>query len=78
MNRLISIELRKLRTTPALWITTAITLTLTLASVVANIELAGTDGAPALGSPDNVDKVLAVERAVVDGGHGARHHHHRR
>lgn len=60
MRRLISIEILKLRTTPALWVSTAIVLVLTVASVISNILLAGRSGAPALGTVDNVAKVLSV------------------
>ena len=60
MRRLISIEMLKLRTTPALLISTGIVAVLTVASVIANILLAGRSGAPALGSVDNVAKVLSV------------------
>ena len=60
MRRLISIEILKLRTTPALYVSTAIVLVLTVASVISNIFLAGRSGAPALGTVDNVSKVLSV------------------
>jgi ABC-2 type transport system permease protein len=60
MRRLISIEILKLRTTPALYVSTAIVLVLTVASVISNILLAGRSGAPPLGSVDNVAKVLSV------------------
>src|SRR3954449_10594827 len=60
MRRLISIEILKLRTTPALYVSTAIVLVLTVASVISNILLAGRSGAPALGTVDNVSKVLSV------------------
>src|SRR3954471_1351673 len=60
MRRLIGIEVLKLRTTPALFISTGIVLVLTVASVVSNIALAGRSGAPVLGSVDNVAKVLSV------------------
>jgi ABC-2 type transport system permease protein len=60
MRRLIGIELLKLRTTPALLISSVVTLVLTVASVISNIELAGRSGAPALGTVDNVSKVFSV------------------
>jgi len=60
MRRLISIEILKLRTTPALYVSTAVVLVLTVASVFSNIFLAGRSGAPALGTVDNVSKVLSV------------------
>jgi hypothetical protein len=37
MRRLISIEIQKLRTTPAVYVSTAIVLVLTVASVISNI-----------------------------------------
>src|SRR4051812_50223332 len=60
MRRLISIEILKLRTTPALYVSTAVVLVLTVASVFSNIFLAGRSGAPALGTVDNISKVLSV------------------
>src|SRR3954464_12542218 len=60
MRRLIGIEILKLRTTPALFVSTGILVLLTVASVISNIALAGRSGAPALGSVDNVAKVLSV------------------
>jgi ABC-2 type transport system permease protein len=60
MNRLISIELLKLRTTWGLSVSLGITFVLTLVSVVTNIELAGKSGAPAVGTVDNVSKTLSV------------------
>ncbi len=60
MKNLINVELLKLRTTPALYICTAIVAGLTLVSVVANILLAGKRGTPALGSVENVNKVFSV------------------
>jgi ABC-2 type transport system permease protein len=60
MRRLVSLEILKLRTTPALLISTGIVVVLTVASVISNIMLAGRSGAPALGTVDNVAKVLSV------------------
>jgi hypothetical protein len=60
MKRLITIELRKLATTPALYFCAAITFGLTVMSVFATILLAGKGGSPAVGSVDNVSKVFAV------------------
>jgi ABC-2 type transport system permease protein len=60
MKRLIGIELLKLRTTPALFIAVGVSAVLTVASVVANIALAGHNGAPALGTVDNVSKVFSI------------------
>jgi ABC-2 type transport system permease protein len=63
LSRLISIELLKLRTTPAAWVAIALTAALTVISVFTTIALAGRPGTEPLGSPANVSKVLAV--AVV-------------
>jgi hypothetical protein len=60
MRRLVGIEILKLRTTPAWLVSTGIVVVLTVASVISNIALAGKAGAPALGSVDNVAKVLSV------------------
>ncbi|MDX6365058.1 MAG: type transport system permease protein [Nocardioidaceae bacterium] len=60
MRRLVSLELLKLRTTPGLFISAGIVVVLTVASVISNVLLAGRSGAPALGSVDNVAKVLSV------------------
>jgi len=60
MKNLIKVELLKLRTTPALWICTALVAGLTIISVVTNILLAGKGGAPALGTFENVNKVFSV------------------
>ena len=60
MKNLIKVELLKLRTTPALYICGAIVGGLTVVSVIANILLAGKQGAPALGSLENVNKVFSV------------------
>jgi ABC-2 type transport system permease protein len=60
MIRLIRIELLKLRTTPAAWISLVLTLTFTVISVFTTVLLAGRPGTPPLGSIANVSKVLAV------------------
>jgi ABC-2 type transport system permease protein len=60
MIRLIRIELLKLRTTPAAWISLVLTLTLTVISVFTTVLLAGRPGTQPLGSVANVSKVLAV------------------
>jgi len=60
MKNLIKIELLKLRTTPALYICAAVVGGLTVVSVVANVLLAGKDGAAPLGSVENVNKVFSV------------------
>jgi ABC-2 type transport system permease protein len=61
--RLVRIELLKLVTTPAAWVTLAGTGLLTVTSVFSTILLAGRPGTEPLGSIVNVSKVLAV--AVV-------------
>jgi ABC-type transport system involved in multi-copper enzyme maturation permease subunit len=60
MITLVRIELLKLRTTPALWATLAVTLGLTVTSVFSSILLAGQPGSAPLGSHENASKVLAV------------------
>jgi ABC-2 type transport system permease protein len=57
---LVRIELLKLQTTPAAWVTLAGTALLTVVSVFATILLAGQPGTEPLGSVANVSKVLAV------------------
>jgi ABC-type transport system involved in multi-copper enzyme maturation permease subunit len=60
MTRLIRIELLKLRTTPALYVTLAVTVFFTVVSAPTTILLAGQQGSPAAGSLENVSKVLGV------------------
>jgi len=60
MKNLIKVEVLKLRTTPALYICTALVAGLTIISVVTNILLAGKNGAPALGTLENANKVFSV------------------
>jgi len=60
MKNLVKIELLKLRTTPALYICAVVVAGLTSVSVVANILLAGKNGAAPLGSVENVNKVFSV------------------
>jgi ABC-2 type transport system permease protein len=60
LARLVRIELLKLRTTPALWVTLAGTALLTIVSVFTTVLLAGQPGTEPLGSVPNVSKVLAV------------------
>lgn len=62
MRRLVSIEILKLRTTPAVFISVSIVVVLTVASVISNILLAGRSGAPALGTVDNVAKCCPSRR----------------
>jgi ABC-type transport system involved in multi-copper enzyme maturation permease subunit len=60
MITLARIELRKLSTTPALYVSVALTAALSVASVVSGILLAGRSGTPALGTTANVGKTLSV------------------
>jgi ABC-2 type transport system permease protein len=60
MITLARIELRKLLTTPAAYVSLAITVVLTALSVGVGVMLAGVSGSPPLGSPANVDKTLSV------------------
>ena len=60
MKNLIKVELLKLRTTPALYVCAAVIAGLTVVSVIANIMLAGKNGAPPLGSVENVNKVFSI------------------
>ena len=59
MRTLVSLELYKLRTTPAAWVSLAITLVLALASVASN-ALVPNPGGPAFGSTDHVNHTLSV------------------
>jgi hypothetical protein len=60
MITLAGIELRKLITTPALYVSIALTAALSGASVFSGVLLAGRSGTPALGTPANVGKALSV------------------
>jgi ABC-2 type transport system permease protein len=60
MISLVRVELLKLRTTPAVYVTLALTALLTVISVLTTILLAGRQGTAALGSTENVAKVLAI------------------
>jgi ABC-2 type transport system permease protein len=64
MRDLVRVELLKLRTTPALYATAGVIAVLTVAGAVTNVLLAGHQGAPALGSPANVGKVLSIGSAT--------------
>jgi ABC-2 type transport system permease protein len=64
MTNLVRVELLKLRTTPAIYATVGIVAILTIAAATANIYLAGQQGAPALGSAENVGKVLSIGSAT--------------
>lgn len=59
MKTLLSIELYKLRTTPAAWVSLAITLVLGAASVASNALVPNPDG-PVFGSTDHVNHALSV------------------
>jgi ABC-2 type transport system permease protein len=59
MRTLVSLELYKLRTTPAAWVSLAMTLVLGLASVASN-ALVPNPGGPAFGSTDHVNHTLSV------------------
>jgi ABC-2 type transport system permease protein len=59
MKTLVSIELYKLRTTPAAWISLAITVVLGVASVASNALVPNPAG-PAFGSTDHVNHALSI------------------
>lgn len=59
MKKLLAMELYKLRTTPAAWVSLGLTLVFASASVVLNI-LTVNPGGPALGSAAHVSKALSV------------------
>ncbi len=63
MTRLVKIELLKLRTTPAAWVSAAVIVGLVLLSGVTTILLP-TRGTAPLGSPSNVSHALAVGAAT--------------
>ena len=60
MITLARIELRKLTTTPALYVSAGIVALFTVLSVAAGIMLAGQQGTPPLGSEPNVTKTLSI------------------
>jgi ABC-type transport system involved in multi-copper enzyme maturation permease subunit len=60
MITLARIELRKLTTTPALYVSAGIVALFTVVSVAAGIMLAGQQGTPPLGSEPNVTKTLSI------------------
>ena len=60
MITLARIELRKLTTTPALYVSAGIVALFTVLSVAAGILLGGQQGTPALGSEPNVTKTLSI------------------
>lgn len=59
MRRQIATELFKLRTTPAAWVTLALTIGLGVASVASNILVPVQPGGPAFGSVDQVNHALS-------------------
>jgi ABC-type transport system involved in multi-copper enzyme maturation permease subunit len=59
MKSAVNIELYKLRTTPAAWVSLAVTLGLTLASVASN-ALVPNPGGPAFGTTDHVNHTLSI------------------
>jgi ABC-2 type transport system permease protein len=65
MIALIQLEWLKLRTTPALYVTAAATIALTLVSAVTNLLLTVQPGAPAFGSRGHVAHVLTQPGAVA-------------
>jgi hypothetical protein len=64
MTHMIRIEFLKLRTTPALWATAALTLVLIVVSVATTVLLAGRPGTSSLGSVANVSSALAIGAAT--------------
>jgi hypothetical protein len=67
MTTLVRVELLKLRTTPALYVTVALVAFLSVVAAVTNILVAGRQGTPPLGSTANVAKVLSVGTARSSG-----------
>ena len=59
MKRQLSMELFKLRTTPAAWITLGLTVALGVASVASNILVPVQPGGPAFGSVDHINHALS-------------------
>ncbi len=59
-RRHVGIELMKMRTTPGVYVATALCVSLSVVAVVTTILLAGRQGTPAIGTVDNVVKVLSV------------------
>ena len=67
MIRLVRLELLKMRTTPAMWVTGGVIAGLTLMSCVVTILLAGKNGTAPLGTASNVSRALAVGAATSVG-----------
>lgn len=59
-RRQVGVELMKMRTTPALYVAAGVCLVLSVVAAVTTIVLAGRQGTPAVGTVDNVVKVLSV------------------
>lgn len=64
MITLVRIELLKMRTTPAAWVTGGVIAALAALSSVATILLAGRNGAAPLGSASNVGHALGIGAAT--------------
>jgi ABC-2 type transport system permease protein len=64
MIRLVKIELLKLRTTPAVWVTAVLTLLLVVVPLLTTVLLAGRPGTAPLGSVANVSSALAIGAAT--------------
>lgn len=65
MTTLIRLELLKLRTTPALYVTAAVALLLSAISAASNVLIKPRRGDPAVGSAENVHHVLGQASAVT-------------
>jgi ABC-2 type transport system permease protein len=65
MTNLIRLEFLKLRTTPAFYLTAGAVLLLSVVSAAANVLIKPRAGDPAIGSADNVAKVLSQASAVT-------------
>jgi ABC-2 type transport system permease protein len=63
----VRIELLKIRTTPAAWVTAGVIAALTVLSGVVTILLAGKNGTAPIGTPSNVSHALAVGAATSVG-----------
>ncbi len=65
MTKLMRLEFLKLRTTPAIYVTAAATLVLSMISASTGVLIKPRSGAPPLGSPSNVQHVLSQPSAVT-------------
>ena len=59
MRNQLTMELFKLRTTPAVWIALGLTISLGLASVASNVLVPVQPGGPAFGSVDHVNHAVS-------------------